>query len=215
MNKISKFHYITVDNEKISHEEQIERACDGGAKWIQLRIKNKDIEDIKSIAFRVKAICKIYGATFIINDYVELAKELQADGVHLGKSDMSVTKARKILGDEYIIGGTANTIGDIKQLQQEMVNYIGLGPYRFTETKKNLSPLLGIEGYKNIIGLCKSDNIKIPIIAIGGIKYEDISLILQTGIYGIAISSAITFAENPTQEIEKYLKTKFDHKINS
>ena len=93
-------------------------------------------------------ICRKYNATLILNDHVHLVKEIGANGVHLGKSDMSPVKARELLGSNYIIGGTANNMEDIRQLHKSGVDYIGLGPFRFTRTKKNLAPILGIEGYK-------------------------------------------------------------------
>ena len=111
--------------------------------------------------------------TFILNDRVELAALIGADGVHLGKNDMSPMEARSILGPQAIIGGTANTFDDILRLIDESVDYIGLGPFRFTSTKKNLSPVLGIEGYAHIFQLCKEHNINIPIVAIGGLDKSD------------------------------------------
>jgi len=140
--------------------------------------------------------------TFILNDYVSIVKDLNLDGVHLGKSDLSPIKARAILGNNKIIGGTANDIIDIRKLMDAKVNYIGLGPFQFTDTKKNLSPTLGIEGYKTIINQLKEDSIP-PIYAIGGIKQTDISTLLDTGINGIAVSGLIANAKNVIQASKK------------
>jgi thiamine-phosphate pyrophosphorylase len=120
---------------------------------------------------------------------------VNATGVHLGKTDMPPAEARRILGDGFIIGGTANTFEDIRRLTDEGVDYIGLGPFRFTATKKNLSPILGLEGYKDILSRCRAAGIALPVLAIGGITVDDIPALMQTGVSGIAVSSAIRQAE--------------------
>jgi len=189
---ISKLQCITQDLREFTHDEIAEHACSGGMDWIQLRIKNKSYNEELSIAMKVKLVCDKYNAKLIVNDNVTLAKAIEADGVHLGKTDMDPIEARRILGDEFIIGGTANTFEDIQILVKANVNYIGLGPFRFTKTKENLSPILGLAGYQEIIKKCTEAGINIPIIAIGGIKTEDVKPLMETGIYGIAVSSAIT-----------------------
>ncbi|MDR2692557.1 MAG: thiamine phosphate synthase, partial [Dysgonamonadaceae bacterium] len=138
-----------------------------------------------------------YGADLYINDHVEICRRIGATGVHLGKSDMPPGEARKILGKNFIIGGTANTFEDILRLNAEGVDYIGLGPFRFTATKKNLSPVLGLPGYKQIMEQCAVRGINLPVFAIGGITAGDIPALLNSGITGIAMSSAILQAENP------------------
>jgi thiamine-phosphate pyrophosphorylase len=187
---ISKLHYITTS------PQQAEQACKGGADWVQLRIKNKPYEAWKSLALATQKVCKQYGAKLIINDNVLLAKEINADGIHLGKEDMSPVEARTLVGKAMIIGGTANTTADIQRLSEAKVDYIGLGPFRFTATKDNLSPILGLEGYQNIIRYCHLAEIHLPIIAIGGITLADVTTLLNTGIHGVAISSAISQAED-------------------
>ena len=186
--KISKLHYITANP---AHADE---ACKGGVDWMQLRVKNKSEDEWKLIAREAKRICKMRGAKLIINDSVKLAKIVGADGVHLGKEDMPPDEARKLLGPDFIIGGTANTFEDIQRLASLKVDYIGLGPFRFTQTKKNLSPLLGLKGYVELMKRCLDENIRVPIIAIGGIQLNDVDEILGTGIYGIAVSSAISEA---------------------
>ncbi len=189
---IAKLHYITPNNvDRYDISEVVEKSCKEGVDWIQLRIKNQSHELFKRIAINIKDICKNFSAKLIINDNVQIAKEIQADGVHLGKEDMNPLEARSILGDDFIIGGTANTLSEILQLSRLEVDYIGLGPFRYTETKKNLSPVLGIEGIKKIMQRCSVD---IPIIAVGGIQIEDIENILKTSVYGVAISSAINIS---------------------
>ena len=202
---ISKLHYITQENPHFTHQQLITLACKGGANWVQLRVKNKSYTELLLIGIEAKAICKKYKTRLIINDNVTLAKELEADGVHLGKSDMCITDARKYLGSNFIIGGTANTFQDILQLTSMGVNYIGLGPYRFTKTKENLSPVIGLDGLNLLIKQCKLGNISTPIIAIGGIHLEDIQVLLKTGIYGVAIASAINEAEDKVQVVQEFV----------
>ena len=143
---------------------------------------------------------------FIIDDDVELVKKLKADGVHLGKNDMPIAEARRILGKDFIIGGTANTFDDVVSHYRAGADYIGCGPFRFTTTKKNLSPILGLEGYQSIVRQMHEHRINLPIVAIGGITCEDIPAIMQTGVSGIALSGTILRAENPAEETRKIIE---------
>ncbi len=202
---ISKLHFITGETEEFSHSALVELACKGGADWVQLRVKNKPEDDFFRFAADSKQICKQFGAKLIINDNVMIAKEILADGVHLGKDDMDPREARKILGKNFIIGGSANTMEDIYRLKKCGCNYIGIGPFRFTSTKEKLNPVIGLEGIKKIAALCKKENIKTPLIAIGGIKLNDIKPILETGVFGIAVSSGIHQSKNMKEEIKKFL----------
>ncbi len=200
---IGRLHYITQDIENTSHAQLVKEACDAGVHWIQLRVKDKTYSEWLNIAHEAKKICDANNAILIINDNVQIAQEINAHGVHLGKKDTSVKQAREILGDDFIIGATANTFDDIKDFAKEKVDYIGLGPFRFTSTKKNLSPILGLEGYKQITKQCLLHNITVPLIAIGGITANDISLIMETGMYGIAVSSYITNSKNKIETIQE------------
>jgi thiamine-phosphate pyrophosphorylase len=203
---ISSFQFITNDFSELDELEQIKKVCESGAKWVQLRLKNKTDEEIIILGKQAVEICRKYKATFILNDHVHLVKEIGAHGVHLGKADMSPLEARNLLSHEYIIGSTANNMDDVRQLHKAGVNYIGLGPFRFTQTKKNLAPLLGLSGYKEIIKNCQSEAIDIPIVAIGGIEIDNVSSLMSTGIHGIALSSSITQAENISKTTKQYLK---------
>lgn len=197
--------FITHFTEKYSYFDAARLALEGGCRWIQLRMKEASEAEVEAEAIRVRDLCRKYGATFIIDDHVALAKKVQADGVHLGKNDMPIEEARRILGDALIIGGTANTFEDVKRHWQAGANYIGCGPFRFTTTKKNLSPILGLEGYRQILQQMKAAGITLPVVAIGGITYEDIPDILQTGVSGIALSGSILRAENPVEEVRRIL----------
>lgn len=200
---VSNLHFISQETPEFTHLECIEKACRAGVDWVQLRVKNKSVDEIIAIAKQAKIICDSYGIKLIINDHPYVAKAVGAYGLHLGKEDMPVTEARKIVGDKMIIGGTANTIEDIITHAKNGANYIGCGPFRFTTTKVKLSPVLGLDGYQNILKEAKRLNIHIPVIAIGGIVTEDIAAILQTGVSGIAVSSLIAFADDPKQEVSK------------
>ena len=207
--KISRLQYISQESNGKTHLENIEEACLAGIDWIQLRIKDKPLEEIKRIALEARIICTKYKAKLILNDYVTIAKEIKADGVHIGKTDISLLEARQILGDKVIIGGTANTFEDIKFLSTLSTDYIGLGPFQFTHTKENLSPVIGLDGYRNIVKQCHEQKIKIPIIAIGGILAEDTLSILGTEVYGIAMSNTISKAQD-----KKAMVTLLHYKIN-
>ena len=143
--------FITQHTDRYSHVESARLSLMGGCRWIQLRMKNSMLEAVERVAKEVKSLCAEYNAIFILDDYVEIAHKVHADGVHLGKNDMPVRDARRYLGDSFIIGGTANTFEDVKRLSQDGVDYIGCGPFRFTTTKDNLSPILGERGYREII----------------------------------------------------------------
>jgi thiamine-phosphate pyrophosphorylase len=199
----NQLQYISQGNTVEEQLYNIHKALDNGCDWIQMRFKKNYSDDAFTLAEAVKMLCKEYLATFIINDNVHLAKQLDADGVHLGLSDMCVEEARLILGKTKIIGGTANTFEDVLQRTAENCDYIGLGPFQFTTTKQNLSPILGLEGYRLIIEQMKIKNIQIPIYAIGGITLENVESLMKTGIHGIAVSGLITQTENASQLINQ------------
>ena len=198
--------FISHFTERYSYLDSIRLALDGGIKWVQLRMKEASDADFLRVGKEVRKLCDRHNATFIIDDRVELVRELGADGVHLGKKDMPIAEARKILGNDVIIGGTANTFEDIEMHYRASANYIGCGPFRFTTTKKGLSPTLGLEGYRSIMQKVREAGIGIPIVAIGGITANDIPALMQTGIAGIALSGAILHADNPIEEVKKILK---------
>lgn len=205
---LSKIQYIsngaTVDEQK----QNIWNALDAGCKFIQLRYKNGSYLEKLAVAKQVRTWCTYAGATFIVNDSIELAKDVEADGVHLGLDDTPIAEARKHLGNSKIIGGTANTLENVLQRIQEKCDYVGLGPLRFTSTKEKLSPLLGFEGYQRIVKELEKRGVSIPIYAIGGIVLNDIDLLKKTGIYGVAVSGIITDAINRTELIQE-----IEHKI--
>ena len=189
---IHPLQYISQAPRTGTHIDAIEQELQAGGKSIQLRIKNQVEAEILPFAKAAQALCEKYGAKLIVNDFPHLAKAVNSYGVHLGLQDMPISEARKVIGKHQIIGGTANTFEHILQRVTEGADYIGLGPFRFTRTKENLSPVVGLEGYHKLMEKVRKAGINTPIIAIGGIEATDIPAILETGIYGIAISAALT-----------------------
>ncbi|MBR2360993.1 MAG: thiamine phosphate synthase [Bacteroidaceae bacterium] len=208
-----RLQFVTHCTDRFSYVESARLALFGGCRWIQLRMKETEERLFEENALVVQQMCKEFGATFIIDDNVLLAKRIKADGVHLGKNDMPIVEARKILGEGFIVGGTVNSFEDILyHLQGSMPDYFGCGPFRFTSTKKNLSPILGYEGYKEILRKMRDANIRIPLVAIGGIAKEDIPGLLKCGVDGIALSGSILRASNPIEEMREIADILFNDK---
>ena len=162
---------------------------------------------------RLHVIIRPRGGDFLYTDMetermiadIDIARELGADGVHLGLKDMPVAEARRILGDRFIIGGTANTFDQAWAHYEASANYIGCGPFRFTTTKKNLSPILGLDGYRSIMEMMREHGIDIPVVAIGGIEESDIPSILATGVSGIALSGVVLRAADPVLKMKQII----------
>lgn len=195
--------FISHYNDRYGYLDGIRMALEGGCKWVQLRVKGDT--PMTQLALEAQRMCREAGATFIIDDNVALVKEIGADGVHLGKKDMPIAEARRILGRDFIIGGTANTFEDVKAHYEAGADYIGCGPFRFTTTKQGLSPILGLEGYRSIVSKMKEAGIDLPIVAIGGITKEDIPSIMQTGVTGIALSGTVLNATDPVAETRRII----------
>ena len=201
-----KLQFITHFTDTYSYLDSARMALEGGCRWVQLRMKHASDEETEAVAVEVQKLCRTYGATFLIDDRVELVRKLKADGVHLGKNDMPIAEARKILGKDFLIGGTANTFDDVQAHYEAGSDYIGCGPFRYTTTKQKLSPILGLEGYKEIIRKMQEEKIcHLPVVAIGGITFADIPAIMQTGVTGIALSGTVLRADNPVEEMRKIL----------
>ena len=178
-------------------------------------MKEADEAILESAAITIQRLCREYGATFIIDDNVALTKRIGADGVHLGKNDMPVAEARKMLGEGYIIGATVNTFDDIvNALHTATPDYFGCGPFRYTTTKRNLAPILGYEGYREVISKMRERNIEIPLIAIGGITKGDIPELLRCGVNGIALSGSIISAKEPVMEMHSIAKIVYNKPVN-
>jgi thiamine-phosphate pyrophosphorylase len=191
-----------MDDAPVDHLQQVESACRAGIRWIQLRMKQASDDEVRDVALAAKSICAAFGCTLIIDDRVAVAAAVDVDGVHLGKEDMTVSEARRLLGEGKIIGGTANVVEDILEHYRQGADYIGLGPYRYTTTKKKLSPILGLEGYRQIMNRLRQEGIHIPVIAIGGIEVGDVAPLLDAGLAGVAFSGMLVHAEDPRGVVE-------------
>ncbi len=210
---ISSLQYITCGKTAQDIEREVRSVLNGGIDWIQLRMKEATNKELLEVAKRVRELCYSYNATFIVNDNPQVALESKADGVHLGKGDMPTSVVREIYGNKIIIGRTANSVRDIEILSKQKIDYIGLGPYKFTTTKENLSDILGIEGYISTFSALKSMDIAPPFtVAIGGIELSDIAQLASIGgIDGVAVSGSISRSDNITktameftQEVEQH-----------
>lgn len=203
---MEKLQYISQGNTMQEQELHIRNALDNGIQWVQVRWKNAPENELISLCETSKKLCSEYQAVCIINDHVQIAKEIDAEGVHLGLDDCSVDEARLVLGENSIIGGTANTLSDVIRRIKEPCDYIGLGPLRFTTTKEKLSPVLGFEGYRKIIDGLREQSIDIPkIFAIGSVDFEDILPLQEIGIYGFAVSGLITKQPEIINELKKVM----------
>ena len=163
---MNNIQFITHESQWFGYVEGAEMALRGGCKWVQLRMKDATDNKFLSIGRKVAVLCRSYNATFLLDDRVHLVAELGADGVHLGKNDMPISEARRILGNEKIIGGTANTFADVQHLAAQGADYIGCGPFRYTPTKRNLAPILGLEGYRNILKQMQQVGISLPLLSL-------------------------------------------------
>lgn len=201
--------YITNEHCGTSVPEQVRAVLDGGCRWIQVRMKEASDDEIREVIKEIMPLCIEKDAFLLLDDRVELAKDINVGGVHLGKHDMLPSKARLYLGPAAVVGVTANTFEDVRAVQALDIDYIGIGPYRHTLTKKNLAPLLGAAGIADICRQMKENGIEISTVAIGGITYDDLEEVMSTGVSGVAVSGAIANAadmEKETHRFVEYLK---------
>ena len=178
----------------------IEEAIKGGVKIVQLREKNISTKDFYEKALKVKEICKNYGALFIINDRLDIAQAVGADGVHLGQSDMPIEEARKILKDKFLIGATARNIEEAKKVELSGADYIGSGAIFGTSTKDNAKKL-EMEELKKIVA-----SVKIPVFAIGGININNVGSLKNIGLQGICAVSGILSEKDCKKAVDIMLK---------
>ena len=155
-------------------------------------MKNKPDAEIIDTALTARQLCDEFSCLFILNDYHHLYEDCKAHAIHLGKSDADISTAKKELAKTAIIGATCNTLQDVLANHKLSVNYVGLGPFKFTTTKKNLSPILGLGGYKQIINSLKTHKVSLPIYAIGGITTSDFEDLKDVGVKYIAASGLFT-----------------------
>lgn len=186
---IPKLHYISQGNTPKEHLENIQKACSSGAELVQLRLKNISEKKHLKWAQEAREITSHFQTRLIINDDYKIAKTVKADGVHLGSTDVCPTVARTHLYTWQMIGGSAHNLQDCENLISKDVDYISLGPFRFTNTKANIPTILGLNGYTAIMDVLKTET---AVLAVGGITTADVKDLLATGISGLAVSEAIT-----------------------
>lgn len=192
--RIGRLHVITdvTVQSRFSHEELAELACAGGADVIQLRDKHLGDDAFIAVARRVREICARYGVTFIVNDRVEAAREVGADGVHLGRADASISEVRAVLGADTIIGASTGSVGDALAANRAGADYVGFGHIFPTTSKAKSTPPVGLEG---LVDLCS--HVTVPVIAIGGITADSAGEVIRAGAWGIAVIATVCTADDP------------------
>ena len=196
MKKTGRLHVLTDTclQTHFSHMELAGLAIAGGADTIQFRQKEGATRQMIRIAEQMQALCKRAGVTFIINDRVDVAIASHADGVHLGQDDFPIPLARKLLGERAIIGGSAGSMDEARKCLLEGADYIGFGPVYPTTSKEDAGPAAGLGLLKQIV-----EAIPLPIIAIGGITADNTPPVIQTGVHGIAVISAVCCQNDPAE----------------
>lgn len=198
--------FITHYTDTLTYLDSVRIALEGGCRWIQLRMKEASDAYAEEVARQAQKMCRACGAVFIIDDRVELAARLHADGVHLGKADMPVREARRLLGPGFLIGGTANTFEDVLLHYEGGADYIGCGPFRYTATKQKLAPVLGLEGYRTLIARMRAEGIVLPVVGIGGVTAGDMASLAEAGLGGIALSGSVLRAADPVDEMHRVMQ---------
>jgi len=210
MKKIGRLHIITDTSlqKRFSHIELTELAIAGGADTIQFRSKSGSTRELIETAESMRKICKRAGVPLIINDRIDIAMAVRADGVHLGQDDFPISMARKMLGSDCIIGGSAGNIYEAEICLNEGADYIGSGPVYGTNSKKDAGPATGVNSIKRLV-----EKIPLPFLAIGGVSADDIHELLNAGVHGVAIISGVCLSEDP-EKATRELKNKLDSDRN-
>lgn len=196
--------YAVTDRSWLKEEEDLVTVCktvlENGATFLQVREKDLEEETFEQEAGVLKSLCAEYHIPFVVNDSVEIALEIDADGVHMGQSDIRGRDIRSIIGPEKILGISAGTVEEAITAEKAGADYIGVGAVFKTSTKKDAGSLT-LEELKKI-----REAVSIPVVAIGGIGTSNIMELKNTGIDGVAVVSAIFASENPGEETAKLLK---------
>ncbi|MGZ3756950.1 MAG: thiamine phosphate synthase [Mucilaginibacter sp.] len=200
---ISKFHYLTQDLPHRSHIEQAQIACSNGANWVQYRCLTKPDEELIAEINTIAEICDDWGATLILTDHYHLLNKVDAQGVHIEDLEADLEAIRNQIGEDKTLGTSAIDIDRLLQLQQAgVVDYSAYGPFARTDTKPNDFTLLGFEGYRQLTAYA----FELPIIAVGGIKLEDVTPLMETDVFGIAISAPINLAVDPANAVKEFYR---------
>lgn len=203
---IEKLHFITHDIPGRSHIEQAQLACEAGAKWIQYRCLSKADDELVADLLVIGELCDDWGATLIVTDHIHLKGKADIQGFHIEDMAADFIALRQQIGEEYTLGGSANTLENLVRLAKEGADYAGFGPFKTSETKPNSFPLLSPETYAEAINQLKTRQIDLPVLAVGGITIEDVDSLMHTGIYGIAVSKAINQAEDLYEAYQDFYK---------
>ncbi len=202
---VAPFHYLTQDLPERTHVQQTEIACKAGANWIQYRCLTKSDEELLNEINTITMICDDWGATLIITDHFHLLDQVDVQGIHIEDMKADLASIRRHIGDDKTLGASANSFEDIQRIVlTEAADYIGCGPFSTTLTKPNSYPLLGIEGYHDLMAGLSKAGINIPLLAVGGIQIDDVKPLLETGVYGIAVSAAVNLAEDSANAIKEF-----------
>jgi thiamine-phosphate pyrophosphorylase len=197
---ISKFHYLTQDLPNRTHIEQAQIACEAGANWLQYRCLTKNDDELINEINQIAGICDDWGATLILTNHYHLLDKVDAQGVHIEDFEADFVAIRNHIGEDKTLGASATNVQRLLTTQATLVvDYCGYGPFAHTNTKPNDKPLLGFEGYRQL----QWHEINIPVIAVGGIQLADVEALLETGIYGIAVSAAVNLAADPSQTFKQ------------
>lgn len=188
--------------------KQVEKALKGGATFVQLREKSLDAKAFLQEAIQIKALCKHYQVPFVINDAIDIALAIDADGVHVGQSDMAVAEARAKLGPDKIIGVSVQTVEQALLAEEKGADYLGVGAVFPTGSKADAVEV----SYETLKAICKA--VKIPVVAIGGISKENIMELSRSGICGVAVISAI-FAQSNIEEATRDLKKQIQEMVQA
>ena len=201
-NKKELMLYAVTDRHWLGEEtlyDQVKKALDGGATFVQLREKKLDREDFLAEALEIQKLCKKYGVPFVINDEVSIAKDIDADGVHVGQSDMEAMDVRKVLGPDKILGVSAQTVEQAIIAEKHGADYLGVGAVFATGSKDDADDV----SHETLKAICEA--VSIPVIAIGGITKDNVSELAGSGICGVAVISAI-FGQNDIKKATEDLK---------
>jgi thiamine-phosphate pyrophosphorylase len=194
-----KYMCLTIDRIDRTHTDQVQALCSAGVDWVQLRAKQMSDKELEPIAFECMIRCREIGSSFVLNDRLELALKLGADGVHLGQLDTPWAEARALAGPDFLIGGTVNSVADAERaVAAGVLDYVGVGPFKFTHSKKNLAPVLTQLEWRAILEVLGD----LPSYAIGGIEPADISQVLELGVTGAAICSVLYCKPNVSDTYE-------------
>ncbi len=197
---ISRFHYITQDLPERSHPEQVQTACEAGANWIQYRCFTKNEEAMITELNHIAAICDDWGATLIVTQHYRLLDQADVQGVYMEGNDIDLTYIRQQIGEDKTLGASAHTVEQVLALQKAgLADYCGYGPFNAAKAD---GKSVGFGGYRAL----EKHPVDLPVIAAGGIRPDDVEPLLQTGVYGIAVSSAINLSLHPAEAVKAFYR---------